>query len=639
MAETRGEFLKYLLNLGIENDDATKAADKYDKAIKELASKTSKQSSSTGSSGTAGLSQAFIDQQANNIARINVQTGEKIIAALSKTITLNPIEIAKAIISGGIDGIKKVISDIANLDKELIERVKGAGGYVGNTAQGMMDSTREAMIASQQFGVATDDTLDAVKDLMVNSERMSMYNDKTISTAMVASLAFAKNSRVILENAENFRNVGLGLDGAAKSITDIGLKSIKVGLSAKATTDTLVMQVGKLNQFGFQGGIAGLGKMVQQAQSLKINMEDVFRVADKLYDPESAINLAANLQVVGGAIGDFSDPIKLMYDATNDVGSLQTSIIGAARSLATYNAEQGRFEVTGANLRRAKAMSDALGISMGELTNMAVKGAAKMEAMSELDMFPSLSDDQKEFVSNLSTIKDGRVGFDIPKDMAKNLGLTNVVDGFVGLSDLSDDQVKLLQKLQEEAAEQTPEKIAKDQFNQTTQILNVATAIYLRMMEDTRKSSVGKAATEGMNEAAKFMQKFNPAQQTTGEITNQAIDEISKLAGDTSEAFKAKLKESMDPDILKVIDNLKQKTEQIYNQMNIPEIINKGKEAGGDLIEKGIDLIKEIFVNVKVDINSNNSALAGIVVDEIERTPQLKASLASSIVKGINDYA
>ena len=637
MSETRGEFLKYLLNLGIEKKDAENAADRYAKAISEISTKASKQSSNSGS-GTAGLSQAFIDQQANNIARVSVQTGEKIISALSKTISLNPIEIAKAIISGGVDGIKAVIADITNLDKELIERVKGAGGYVGNTAQGMMDSTREAMIASQQFGVATNDTLDAVKDLMVNSERMSMYNDKTISTAMVASLAFAKNSRVILENSENFRNVGLGLDGAAKSITDIGLKSIKVGLSAKATTDTLVTQLGKLNQFGFQGGIAGLGKMIQQAQALKINMQDVFTIADKLYDPESAINLAANLQVVGGAIGDFADPIKLMYDATNDVGSLQTSLIGAARSLATYNVEQGRFEVTGVNLRRAKAMSDALGISMGELTNMAVKGAAKMEAMSELDMFPSLSDDQKEFVSNLSTIKDGRVGFDIPKDMAKNMGLTNVVDGFVGLSDLSDDQVKLLQKLQEEANDQTPEKIAKDQFNQTTQILNVATAIYLRMMEDTRKSSIGKAATDGMNEAAKFMEKFNPAQQNTGEITNQAIDEISKLANDTSELFKGKLREQIDPDVIKVINNLKERANEIYNQMNIPEVINKGKEVGGDLINKGIELIKEIVLNVKVDINSNNTMLAGIVVDEISKNPQLKADFVSNIVKSTKTY-
>jgi hypothetical protein len=509
---------------------------------------------------------------------------------------------------------------------------------VGETAQGMIDSTREAMIASQQFGVATNDTLDAVKDLMVNSERMSMYNDKTISTAMIASLAFAKNSRVILENAENFRNVGLGLDGAAKSVTDIGSKSIKLGLSAKATTDTLVMQLGKLNQFGFQGGIAGLGKMVQQAQALKINMQDVFSVADKLYDPESAINLAANLQVVGGAIGDFADPIKLMYDATNDVGSLQTSIIGAARSLATYNVEQGRFEVTGVNLRRAKAMSDALGISMGELTNMAVKGAAKMEAMSELDMFPSLSDEQKEFVSNLSTLKDGRVGFDIPKDMAQKMGLPNIADGFVGLSDLSDDQVKLLQKLQEDAANQTPEKIARDQFNQTTQILNVTTAIYLRMMEDARKSSLGKAATDGMNEAAKFMEKFNPAQQNSEEITNQAIDEISKLAKDTSESFKGKLRESMDPDVLKVINDLKERANQIYNQMNIPEIINKGKEAGGDLINKGIELIKEIVLNVKVDINSNNSMLAGIVVDEINKNPQLKADFVSNIVKSTKTY-
>ena len=407
MAESKGEFLKYLLNLGIEKGDADKAADRYGKAISEISSKTSKQSSSTGS-GTAGLSQAFIDQQATNIARVNVQTGEKIIAALSKTISLNPIEIAKAIISGGVDGIKAVIADITNLDKELIERVKGAGGYVGSTAQGMMDSTREAMIASQQFGVATNDTLDAVKDLMVNSERMSMYNDKTISTAMVASLAFAKNSRVILENAENFRNVGLGLDGAAKSITDIGLKSVKVGLSAKATTDTLVMQLGKLNQFGFQGGIAGLAKLSVEATRLKLDMQGIAGMAEKVFRPEGAIEMAAQLTTMGGEFAKLGDPMTLLFKSRNDMAGFSKDVGKASAEFIEFNKETGEFNIkAGLAADRMREISTITGIAVEELKEM---GSAQLKIVEVGKNLKSgiFGEEDTQLISSFAKFKDGK---------------------------------------------------------------------------------------------------------------------------------------------------------------------------------------------------------------------------------------
>ena len=647
MAEDRKGFYEYLKSLGIADDDAKAGADRYQKSIDEVASKASRASRTSTTSGTGSVINAlgagFIDQQVNTLGRISTSTGKAILEGINKSASLNPVTIIKGVLDGALKGGEAILGDLAELDKELLERVRGAGGYVGLAATDMMRSVRVAMIAAQEAGASTDDTLGAVKSLMENSERMSIYSEKTISDGMLASVAFTKNARTILENAENFRNVGIGLDDASKSITAIGLDSVKLGLNAKATSETLIKNIGNLNAYGFQNGIKGLGKMVQEAQALKINMDDVLKVADKLYDPESAINLAANLQVVGGAFGDLGDPIKLMYDATNNVESLQTSIIGAARSLATYNAEQGRFEVTGVNLRRAKAMSDALGISMGELTNMAVKGAAKFEAMSQLDIFPSLNDEQKEFVSNLATMKDGKVGFDIPKSMVERLGLENVKDGFVGLSDLSDKQISQLQEMQKSAADEKPIDIARNQFNETTKILNVATAIYLRMMDDGRKGPIGKTASAGMEAAANFMQKtFNPSEDSSGETVKKLAGAAIGAGGDAAAAVMEYMK-NLSPEMMETLGLIKKKLSEATKDINVEDIKNKAGEMlekGGEKAKEAYDEIKKFFgeLTVKVDINSNSPELAGIVVNEIERNPQLKASLASNIVKSTNNY-
>jgi hypothetical protein len=645
MADIKKDFYDYLRGLGIDADDAEKASKKHVADMASAASKASFRSSSTGDGNSiaSALGAGFIDQQAEKLARINTKTGATILSAIKASASFNPITILSGIFDAGVDLTAALLGDIAKLNIELLEATRGAGGYVGDIAESMMSSTRFAMIEAQKYGVSTNDTIDAVKSLMENSGRMSAYSDKTIANGMVASLAFTKNSRTILENAEEFRNVGIGLDGAAKSITSIGEESIALGLSAKATSEVLIKNLGALNQYGFQNGIKGLGKMVQEAQALKINIDSVLKIADKLYDPESAINLAANLQVVGGAFGDLNDPIKLMYDATNNVESLQTSIIGAARSLATYNVEQGRFEVTGVNLRRAKAMGDALGLTMGELTNMAVKGASKFEAMSQLDMFPSLSDEQKEFVSNLATMKDGNVGFDIPKNMIETMGLTNVKDGFVGLSDLSDKQIIELQNLQKTADNEKPIDIARNQFNETTKVLNVATAIYLRLMEDTRQSKAGDAASELMKKAVDFSQKLDPTTKNSAQTFKQVYDE----AGEGGSKLYDKAMDNLPPMIKDTIKYLEDKLSKVADDLNIQDKTEELIKKAQELLEKGFEKAKEmvgatsmndIDLNIKVDINSSSALLAGIVVDEISKNPQLKADFVSNIVKSTKTY-
>jgi len=632
-----------LLDAGVSSADADKQIDGIKQALNEAAKKSSSGSSGMSTGVVRSLAQAaaagFYDRFETSRARISVSTVEKIVGKLSEIPSLNPFTLFTNILKAGAEGAQAFLGDLAKTQDAVLQQTKGSAGFVGVIGDNMISSLNEAMIAAVDMGASVNDFLDATESLMVNSERMALYSDNTIAKGVQASIAYTKTSRALLENAENFRNVGLGLGDASKAIEDIGKRSVNMGLNAKATSDTLIKNLGALNQYGFQNGIKGLGKMVQEAQALKINMDDVLKVADKLFDPESAITLAANLQVVGGAFGDLGDPIKLMYDATNNVESLQTSIIGAARSLATYNAEQGRFEVTGANLRRAKAMADALGMSMGELTNMAVKGAAKFEAMSQLNMFPALSDEQKEFVSNLATIKDGKVGFDLPKDMAKQLGITNIVDGFVSIDQLGSDQIAALKKIQEDNEKMSTKEIALGQFNNTTQIMGTVSAIYLRLMEDTRKSKAGVSVGNTMDAASKFMKaNFDPGNMSSGDMAEIAIEMAKKGFTESVESMREKAKNYLGTDVNDVLEQSMKKAKGTYDEY-LPkgmEMLDKGIDKGRELINQGLEKMG-IDLRVQVDLNSNSTLLASMFVDEIDKNPQLKSSLATSIVKNITD--
>jgi hypothetical protein len=439
--------------------------------------------------------------------------------------------------------------------------------------------------------------------------------------ALKIGAAYGVTAGLLLESVESFRNVGISLADATEDIENIGDKSINQGLSARATTKTVIDNLEKLNSFGFKNGVEGLGRMVREAQSLKFNMSEIFTVAEKLYDPEGAISLSANLQVIGGAFGDLADPIKLMYDVTNDMEGLQTSILGAARSLATYNVEQGRFEVTGANLRRAKAMADAMGVSMKELTGAAVKGQVQMQALSEIQLF-DLTEDQQQFVSNLATMKGGVIGFDVSKEMGKNLGIK---EGFLSLQDLNTDQLKKVVAIQQKIAEKTPEDLIKDQYTVATQSLNALNAIALRIgnvarnnIQDTEIYNAVITKLGGLDELS---------EKSTEEINSAYSDVVSKMVDPVLNNLIEMGKT--------VFDGASNYIEQNIDTDLIRDIIT---EKSGDAASAVRNILGEIFLNVKVDMNSQSNELANIIVDAIKSDESLKTKLKSLIKEAITSF-
>lgn len=534
----------------------------------------------------------------------------------------NVVSQASTVLATMLKYTDDILSDAFMREGVILESLTAKAGLVGQIASDLEKTINNDVVpGAAKMGINFNDVNTYIQNMVKNSERFTQYQSQTLLDALKIGAAYGVTAGLLLESVESFRNVGISLADATEDIENIGDKSINQGLSARATTKTVIDNLEKLNSFGFKNGVEGLGRMVREAQSLKFNMSEIFTVAEKLYDPEGAISLSANLQVIGGAFGDLADPIKLMYDVTNDMEGLQTSILGAARSLATYNVEQGRFEVTGANLRRAKAMADAMGVSMKELTGAAVKGQVQMQALSEIQLF-DLTEDQQQFVSNLATMKGGVIGFDVSKEMGKNLGIK---EGFLSLQDLNTDQLKKVVAIQQKIAEKTPEDLIKDQYTVATQSLNALNAIALRIGNVARNNIQD---TDIYNEVITKLGGLDElSEKSTEEINSAYSDVVSKM---------------VDP----VLNNLIEMGKTVFDgasdyiEQNIDTSLIKDalKDTPGDAANAVRNILGEIFLNVKVDMNSQSNELANIIVDAINSDASLKNKLMGLIKEAIDSF-
>jgi len=141
-------------------------------------------------------------------------------------------------------------------------------------------------------------------------------------------------------------------------------------------------------------------------------------------------------------------------------------------------------------------------------------------------MFPNITPEQKEFVSNIATMKDGKIGIDLPKDVAAKLG-GGIKQGFVALDNLNSGQLEQLAKIEEELANTKPEDIARQQFNAVTQIKDILTAFYLNAGAKVQyETEAGTKIMQGNREASNIMsEKYK---ETNGDLVKLLDASIRK---------------------------------------------------------------------------------------------------------------
>lgn len=227
---------------------------------------------------------------------------------------------------------------------------------------------------------------------------------------MVAMGRIAKDTGMSAENAGRLAaemdSQGLSAEKTSEFITKSMNSSHKMGLNSSKVIKNITGNIKMLNRYNFKNGVDGLTKMAQTVAKLGVGMEFAAGFADKLWDVEGAVDMSAQLQVMGGEWAKMADPFKLMYQARNDIQGL-TEDLGRAAAASAHLNSKGEIEMSALEMHKLKTIAQQTGIAYDDLVQ-AGKNAFKLGKIKTQVQF-DMSDEEKEFLANQAQLdKDGK---------------------------------------------------------------------------------------------------------------------------------------------------------------------------------------------------------------------------------------
>jgi hypothetical protein len=455
-----------------------------------------------------------------------------------------------------IDSTKqlKLAEDMARSYKKIGVEI----GMTGKNAKFMEKSFKGALPAMLEMGLSADDLSSIYTDISNATGRVSTLTkeDAIRIGAMAESMDMSASESA--QMAESFMLMGVGSEKMESHILETYKSAQSMGLNATKVIKTLQSNMSSLQSYSFAGGVKGMTEMAKQAVKMRLDVSDVLNMADKFYQPEAAIEAAANLQMLGGDIAEaFGDPFETMYLARNKPEELAKKVGEMTENMMQFNEETGEYEFPAEVRMQLKSAGEQLNINTEKMIEM----ARQTSKIKDIKMkFTSVGDNEmKESLASMAKFKDGKFVIETEKF------------GDLGLDQVTDDMAKTIME-ENQTAEVSLRDIATNTKVMSDQITNMQagaqakvagltniyelTADEVAPLMQSMKDGMDSLATEYINKADVFIKDMFKNNSGEKSSIDTAMEEMGKLGTEikdgTIKSFQEltkssqKLKETLD---------------------------------------------------------------------------------------------
>jgi hypothetical protein len=267
---------------------------------------------------------------------------------------------------------------IFEMDKEIRNAVRSmAGGQ--KQYNNMLTTIQGAADTTTMWGVG-------VKDLAIMQRGYSEAIGKSVMlteqgykamAGMAEGTGLGKEFAVGMAAEMDKFNISAERTGSIVEMTMN--KAAKLGVNGAAALKSLQNNLKLAQRFNFKGGIAGLAKLSVEATRLKLDMEGIAGMAEKVFRPEGAIEMAAELTTMGGEFAKLGDPMTLLFKSRNDMEGFTKDVGKASAEFVQFNKETGEFDIKGGLAAdRMREISRITGIAVDKLQEM---GSAQLKVV------------------------------------------------------------------------------------------------------------------------------------------------------------------------------------------------------------------------------------------------------------------
>ena len=443
--------------------------------------------------------------------------------------------------------------------------------------------------ANQAASIISQLSIETRKNVIASSESLK----ELLTTSKVIGQEPDRFVGPLTDVGIQFGNIQENLEGSVKYVQSIGMNTQEI-------MKDVVNNSAMMNRYNFEGGVMGLTKMAAQSAMLRVNMKATEGLAEKVFDPEGAIEVASAMQRLGVNMGMLSDPFALMDASINDPAGLQKSIADVAARFTVFDEKSKSFKIDPGGIRQLREIAQATGVSYENLTKMGLAAANSGEIMKQLSFADGLSEEDKMYVANLAQAGEGGEYVIKVKDEQGK-------EDFKKLSELSEDQLKATIEASKNAPK-TMEDIARAQLTAGEITANNIAAI--------RQNTVGGIAdTKGIKELPELTRGLTESVANALRETLPQKDQVTGVTNDIAEKFGANLMDVLQgkksfADVGKdIVAGLKDKGIQAGEYMNtlpktlmenLQEQISKGNLSNTELGKKISESLKTAGTDKKI---------------------------------------
>lgn len=283
-----------------------------------------------------------------------------------------------------VEGLRDQLLNLSTISSEGIE---------GLSAKLNM-SVEEMIQVHGKFNTAVERSVQMTNDQITALSSMSRVVGDDIAVKLTASL-------------DNF---GLSATDAGEMLTDMYNTSMKKGISLEKYAKNVADHIGLAQKYTFKNGVDGLTSMAEKAAKMRVDMDMVASLADKMGNIEGAVTTSASLQVLGGPFAEFADPMGLLHDSLNDMEGLQDRLTKLTSSLGRFNRQTGEIEIATFDKMRLKEAATAMGIDYGKLIDQTTTAARRNEVEYQMRGLTNIPEEYKELLLNTATFENGVAG-------------------------------------------------------------------------------------------------------------------------------------------------------------------------------------------------------------------------------------
>ena len=321
--------------------------------------------------------------------------------------------------------ITKMVATFGLTNDEL-KKYRDASYKAGVELAFQYGKTQEDMVKLQQgYAEATGKNIVLTKD---NYE----------AQFQLQQLMGDENSLAFTSGIEQF---GVGINDARDRLYEIYKLNKTTGVSWSKTSKELNNNLKLAQKYNFKGGLDNMMKMTVWANKMKINMQTIGSIADKISNPEGAIETAAKLQVLGGAFATMANPLQMLYESLDDVGGLAQRVEKMFDGIGRFDRDLGEVRIAGPDRLRVKAAAEAMGMSYEEAMNIVNNKAKRGAVEQDVKFNPEITKDNRDFLATLAQWNNGKKQFEVRTYDEKNRQYINR-----NINELSNKEIEKLRQ-------------------------------------------------------------------------------------------------------------------------------------------------------------------------------------------------